>query len=140
MIGFKPPENWPMYMAEAFLVAIGIRLVLCFLRWTARPSDAKRQVSYWRILIGYGAGREPDKNADENADDYLHPAILGYLELLVYPILLAAGKPEYIGAWLGLKVVPKFGMWSSHRETYQRFLIGNALAIISSYFLQEYFY
>lgn len=138
-MAFKLPENWLMYVTYVFIVVIGIRLILSFLRWTAHPSDAKRKLSYWRIFIGYGIDRETDKNT-EKVDDYLHPAIVGFLELLAYPVLLAAGKPEYIGAWLGLKVAPIFGMWSSHRETYQRFLIGNALVIISSCFLQKCFY
>ena len=126
------PENWLWYVISAILVSAGIRVVLTFLRWIERFSKGRPQLSFRVILIGFGAG--------EGRDDYLHPFVVGCLELLVYPVLLASGRPEYIGAWLGLKVIPKLGAWSTQRETYQRFLIGNALVIISSYFLQKSFY
>lgn len=132
MLNLDLPKNWLYYVIAAILVSAIIRLILSFLHWTERFSKLKRQPSFRKILFGFGAGKK--------ADDYLHPFFVGFLEMLVYPVLLAADKPEYIGAWLGLKVLPKLGAWSTQRETYQRFLIGNALVIISSYFLQKCFY
>lgn len=125
---FCPPAQWVTYVVSVFAIAVAIRVFLSSLRYWPE----KTKYSFKHICRGYGAGNE--------VDDYLLPAIVGLLELLVYPVLLAAGKPEYIGAWLGFKVVPKLGLWSAQRETYQRFLIGNALTIISSYVLQVCFY
>jgi len=132
MIEIDLPEHWLIYVVCAILASVVIRFILSFLRWTERSSKSKPKLSFRALLLGFGAG--------ENSDDYLHPFIVGCLELLVYPLLLAAGDPEFIGAWLGLKVLPKLGAWSTQRETYQRFLIGNALVIISSFFLARWFY
>ena len=132
MVTFSPPCHWPWYVASALIFCAGIRLFLTLLRWSEGCSKPGPRPSYWGLVWGFNVG------ASEN--DYFQPFIVGLLELLVYPALLAAGKPEYVGAWLGFKVVPKLGAWSTHRETYQRFLIGNALVIVASYFLQWWFY
>ena len=134
MVTFTPPANRLCYVFWAVLVCVGIRLFLTFLRWSENlfKPRGRARLSYWRLVGGFKVG---DKD-----NDYLLPFIVGLLELLVYPILLAAGKPEYVGAWLGFKVIPKLGTWSTNRETYQRFLIGNALVIVASYILQRYFY
>jgi hypothetical protein len=132
MVAFPLPNTACEYLVCVLLICVGIRLLLTLLRWSEGFSKAKPRSSYWSLLWGF--------KAVEGDNDYFQPVILGLLELLVYPSLLAAGKPEYVGAWLGLKVLPKLGLWSTHRETYQRFLIGNALVFVSSYFLQRWFY
>ena len=132
MVNFPIPDNVTGYLASALLVCLLIRLVLTLLRLSEGLSKQRPQPSFRSIFWGFKVG--------ENANDYFQPFIVGFLELLVYPVLLAADKPEYIGAWLGLKVLPKLGVWSTQRETYQRFLIGNALVIVLSYFLQRFFY
>jgi hypothetical protein len=132
MVSLELPQDLCGYIFSALFACLFIRLFLSFLRWTEGCAKPPPQPPYWVICIGF--------KAKENTNDYLQPFLVGFLELLVYPVLLAGGAPEYIGAWLGFKVVPKLGSWSTHRETYQRFLIGNALVVILSFFLQKYFY
>jgi hypothetical protein len=132
MVTFSLPSNGTGYVLSAVVICAGIRLFLTFLRWTEGRAKPRPRPSYWELVWGFKAG--------EKENDYFQPFIVGLLELLVYPALLAAGKPEFLGAWLGFKVVPKLGAWSTHRETYQRFLIGNALVVVASYFLQKCFY
>jgi hypothetical protein len=132
---FPIPQSACGYLLTAILICVAIRFVLTSLRWSEGFSKSPPRPSfreYLKLLWGFKVG--------EGANDYFQPAIVGFLELLIYPSLLAAGKPEYVGAWLGLKVLPKLGLWSTHRETYQRFLIGNALVIICSYYLQRRFF
>jgi hypothetical protein len=119
-------------VGSAIAASAIIRLFLTFLRWSEGFSKPGPRPSYLGLVWGFNVG------VSEN--DYFQPFIVGLLELLVYPVLLAAGHPQYVGAWLGLKVVPKLGAWSTNRATYQRFLIGNALVIVFSYFLQLWFY
>lgn len=129
----SPDAPWWVYLLCVLAAVSIIRLLLSALRWfQGRYSPWQVEYSFPHLLIGFKAGPK--------VDDYLLPAVVGLLELAVYPFLLAAGKPEYIGAWLGFKVVPQLGQWSSHRETYQRFLIGNALTLIASYCLQILFF
>ena len=132
MVTFSLPSNGLGYVLSVVVICAGIRLFLTFLRWTEGCAKPAPRPSYWGLVWGFKSG------ANEN--DYFQPFIVGLLELLVYPALLAAGKPEYVAAWLGFKVVPRLGAWSTHRETYQRFLIGNALVVVASYFLQRCFY
>jgi hypothetical protein len=132
MVTFSLPINGISYVVSALVISAGIRLLLSFLRWTEGCAKPELRPAFWGLVWGFKAG--------EKENDYLQPFIVGLLELLVYPALLAAGKPEYVGAWLGFKVVPRLGAWSTHRETYQRFLIGNALVVVASYFLQKCFY
>jgi hypothetical protein len=65
--------------------------------------------------------------------DFGIPFLLGTIELLAYPILLATGAVTVIGAWLGLKTVAQWSTWKEQRYTFNRFLLGNALVIAASY-------
>ena len=132
MLDFALPEHPFRYIVFACAICLVIRAVLSVWRWSEYRSQLEPQPKFWNILRGYGSG--------EKADDYLQPLFLGLMELLVYPILIANDKPEYIGAWLGLKVLPRLGEWSKQRNTYQRFLIGNAAVIVASYWLRKCFY
>jgi hypothetical protein len=127
---FKDACGYLSYIALAAFVSLVIRLVLSVLKWSEGWPKLKPQDGLLVTFRGFGGSK----------DDYFQPFFVGLLELLVYPALLAAGVPQYIGAWLGLKVVPQLGSWSTHRESYQRFLIGNGLVLIASYFLRGCFY
>jgi uncharacterized membrane protein YphA (DoxX/SURF4 family) len=127
---FKGACGYSSYFALAASASLVIRLVLSVLKWSEGWPKLNPQDGFWVTFRGFG-GRK---------DDYFQPFLVGFLELLVYPALLAAGVPQYIGAWLGLKVVPQLGSWSTNRESYQRFLIGNGLVLVASYFLRIYFY
>jgi hypothetical protein len=108
-----------------------------------RPAGWKTFGLYlWGFRFGDLPKGEKGKDDEEGfggSNDFLQPVILGLLELLVYPILMGNNLPVYIGAWLGFKVVPRLGSWEKSRNTYQRFLIGNALVILASYLLMRAF-
>jgi hypothetical protein len=60
------------------------------------------------------------------------PAIIGLFESVMYPIFFLLGKPEYIGAWLALKVAGSWKQWQEDAEARRRFykfLIGNLVTI-----------
>ena len=131
----KPPLHIPdaylWYLLCAAVGSILIRAILSGLRASETPKERRR--AFLGIFHGF-------KQSDgQVTSDYWQPTLLGFLELTVYPILLASGKPEYIGAWLAFKTLPRFGSWEKHRPTYQRFLIGNALVLIFSYALTRLF-
>ena len=65
------------------------------------------------------------------------PAITGLLELLFYPLLLAANGltvdgTTVIGAWIAFKAVAQANRWKDDRFSFHRFLLGNAMVVIFS--------
>ena len=80
-----------------------------------------------RYIIGF----HPN---EKDRSDYLLPLILGIIELLTYPVLMATGAWTAIGAWIGFKTVAQFNLWKANRSAFNRYLIGNALVVILSLF------
>ena len=70
---------------------------------------------------------------DIRIDDYWLPAIIGYSELIVFPILMAKGWVVGIGAWIAIKTASSWGGWQKTRTAYNRFLLGNILPLIASF-------
>ncbi len=67
--------------------------------------------------------------------DYFSPTLLGLIELLIYPTLMLFGAWFVIAGWFTLKTAAVWGAWKSDRNSYNRFLLGNALVILASIFL-----
>ena len=120
------PEAYVWYLLSAAVLSVLIRIILSGLRASEAPKDRRR--AFLQIFQGF-----------QSDGDYWQSTLLGALELAVYPVLLATGKPEYIGAWLALKALPRLGAWEKLRSTYQKFLIGNALVLVFSYALARVF-
>ena len=72
---------------------------------------------------------------DIKIDDYFIPALIGYFELIIYPILMSKNLIEVIGAWIAIKTASSWGGWQKTRTAYNRFLLGNILSLIASYFI-----
>jgi len=130
-LALKLPQAYVIYGLSVIGLSVLIRVVLSALRASEHPK--KRRQAFIDILHGF-------RSDSQIEPDYWQPCLLGVLELSVYPILLASGKPEYIGAWLLFKTIPRFGSWEKHRNVYQRFLIGNALVLIVSFVLMGLFF
>ena len=81
---------------------------------------------YWKFLRGVALGK--------NSDLFL-PATLGFIELVVYPVLLTLGQFLIIGAWLGIKTAGGFAGWKTSPTAFNRFLLLNLLNLIIAYFL-----
>jgi hypothetical protein len=82
--------------------------------------------------------------------DLYSPAVLGVMESILYPTVLIAGHFEFIGLWVALKVAGQWIRWRGEppralgaiddkkrveemnegRRRFNRFLVGNALAIM----------
>jgi hypothetical protein len=61
------------------------------------------------------------------------PIISGSCEAVLFASAFHINKPEYIAAWLGLKVAAGWKLWEPGRNRFQVFVIGNALCIGSAY-------
>ena len=126
----------PQTLSYLFGAAIGlslfVRLCLSLLRafeYTGKSSLQSPHYwkNFWDIFAGVGGSHS----------DYWHPFVTGSIEAVIYPVLLVSNLPEYIGAWVGLKTVAQLPAWKKDRNTYQRFLIGNALIVVGSYLLSR---
>lgn len=108
-----------------------VRSVISALRALEHCKNWGRQ--FMTALKGFG-----DTRSEMN--DYGQGFLLGSLEAFTYPALIASGNASYIAAWLALKTVPIWREWNKIRSVYNRFLIGNALVVIASYFLGDHFF
>ena len=83
-----------------------------------------------------------DLSADEHRANFWSPVIVGYVELIMYPLAIIWAHPEFIGAWLVIKVAGQWAGWQGNTDSkekhplsisrwrYNRFIVGNALNII----------
>ncbi|MCG8561113.1 MAG: hypothetical protein MI824_15050 [Hyphomicrobiales bacterium] len=118
------------YLALVLVFSLAIRAFLTMLRAIEQAHQADGGlavfVAFWRTSF---VGFHPD-DPDNRHSDYWQPFIIGSLELSAYPVLMATGAWTAVGAWIGLKTISQWNVWSSHREAFNRFLIGNALNLL----------
>jgi hypothetical protein len=82
---------------------------------------------------------------DQHRANFWSPVIVGYVELTMYPLAIIWAHPEFIGAWLVIKVAGQWAGWQGTKDTtngkhslsisrwrYNRFIVGNALNIIAA--------
>lgn len=72
---------------------------------------------------------------DIRIDDYWLPAIIGFSELIIFPLFMAKGWFPTIGAWIAIKTASSWGGWQKTRTAYNRFLLGNILSLSTSFVL-----
>jgi hypothetical protein len=137
------PKNLLGYVCCAIAIAVAIRLFMSLLRVVeernpprfkangdpvqARSNLSNRWADYWLDFSGF--------HPNDSQRDYLLPAILGCIELVAFPVLLVSSHWDVIGAWIGFKALAQWRTWTENRNTYNRFLIGNALVVIASWYL-----
>lgn len=113
-------------------LATAVRLVLVALQTYATAHthrSCKVLPTARRLFIGLPA--EVPEN--QHRGDYLTPWVLGFLELVAFPPLMATGHWSYVGAWIAFKTAAQYKHWSDDRFIFNRFLIGNALIVILAY-------
>lgn len=132
-----------LYIATAFLSAVVVRVILTIL-WTFEKQRSQQVLlpEYYanRSAMGIFCRRfwvQQPQFGEES--DFGIPFVLGFLELLVAPVLISTGGWVPIGGWLTLKTVAQWEVWKSNRHTFNRFLIGNLLLLIVAYFTARCF-
>lgn len=115
------------YIALAALASLIVRVIASLMRASENQNSLFKK-SFFTAFLGCGS-------SDSKMDDHWQTFIIGFLEISVFPILLASNKAEYIGAWFALKTLPQWGHWKDNRNIYNRFLISNALVLVLSYAL-----
>lgn len=138
--------TWLKYVACAAGAQLLIRLAMAFLRTLEcrHPPAIDREgrhIPHVDIPCGFiffvrdWLADFASTHRKEEQRDYWQPAVLGFLELLAYPLLLQTHHLNAIGAWLALKTAIEWGGWKEVRGAYNRFMIGNALVLGASFAL-----
>ncbi len=123
--------HWLLYVGTAISGSVALRIFLSLLR-SLEQGKSKLGKHWWVAFKGFDA-QEPFTN------DYWQTWIIGVLELISFPILLASGYAQYIGGWLIIKTLPQWTHWQNRRWVYNRFLIGNAIILLIAYFMTKLF-
>ena len=134
------------YWILAGIITLIIRAILTFFKALAinngEADDAeKEEEKKWK----HKGFKEIFKHSflssgkDIRIDDYWLPAIIGYFELIVFPLLMAKGWIVGIGAWIAIKTASSWGGWQKTRTAYNRFLLGNILSLSAAYIVMQIF-
>jgi hypothetical protein len=131
------------YLVSIIGLTLIIRFILCLFKalaitngeidevWEREEDKISKKYVYWEIVwksfSSYKSGIK--------IDDYWLPAIIGIFELAVFPVLMIKEWWGFIGAWIGIKTASSWGGWKKARTAYNRFLLGNLLSLLASYFL-----
>jgi len=83
--------------------------------------------NWWMAFLG--------THPSEHVRDFWHPTIIGFIELALYPPLIAHGDFLAIGGWIGIKTAAQWPGWGKVRSIFNRFLIGNAFVIVAACYL-----
>lgn len=118
------------YAVSVALSALVIRFLLSLLKALEAFTD-QPMFSFWALCWWNFYGKK-------GHSDYWQPFFIGLIELFTFPVLLATGKPEFVGAWVGFKVVAQATLWKEQRNVFSRFLIGTALCLVVSYWLMGF--
>lgn len=109
--------NWSRYIALALTLELLIRAFIATLfsfklahNWRARIDVLKRTY----------LGVEPIEPSTDLQPDYWTVAILGFLELLAYPVLISTNAWTVIGAWLAFKTVPHWRRPGRNRHSLRK--------------------
>ena len=116
------------YIGISGVLSLLVRATLNFFSalelWRSKPEVEAFFKTFWNLFGGLAA--------DPKRSDYWTSFILGWLECLAYPVLMATGNWQYVGAWVGFKTFAQWQEWKEHRQAFNRFLIGNALVMLMS--------
>jgi hypothetical protein len=96
-------------------------------KWKGRGFEKAFKHSFW------------SNGKDIRVDDYWLPSIIGYSELIIFPLLMAKGWIVGIGAWIAIKTASSWGGWQKTRTAYNRFLLGNILSLCAAFFICKIF-
>jgi hypothetical protein len=126
-------EIFPLgrYVLFAFCGSLAIRLVLTAVRaWRAKNTPVgRRTVTYRRAFRDYFLGFDPNREPWQDYGEYFSAFLLGWVELLLIPVLMVMGLHLYVGSWITLKTIAIYFRWESDRVLFNLFLLGNALTL-----------
>lgn len=122
------------YAGAVVLLSLAVRAAHSLLKAIRlRHALDEPRPGYWSLawICFHGVPSQGDRRFPA---DYWYTFILGTMELATYPVLIATGAWAVIGAWIGLKTIAQWSVWTSDRATFNLFLIGNGTVVICAFF------
>lgn len=155
-VGTVVIKDFNAYLYCLFLIVFSIRLILNFFKaWAIVQGEADFEDKVNDKGVVYCEGIKFSKQwnflqawwfsfwswgKNNHIDDYFLPSLIGFVELLLYPFFMITKQWIFVGMLIGLKTAVNWGKWQEIRTSYNRFLFGNLLVIISSVFLMTAFF
>lgn len=136
-------EDWHQvlgYIILAFALSLVVRGSISLHRaWEISHLTGTSFSKAWCCSF-WGSFPKPIKDGKQDKhSDYWAPFVLGWIELLAYPIFMALNAWTVIGAWIGLKTLAQWNAWTENRNPFNRYLIGNALIVsFAAIFLTDF--
>lgn len=141
---FQINISWCCYLLVCFLITICVRALSSIFKARAfkyegetgdcNSTDPETRQQYWHICWKYFISFKFRKHSD-----LLLPTLIGFIELVSYPILFVVGQYLFIGAWLGIKTAGAWQGWRTSPTAYNRFLFFNMLNLLAAYLLLSRF-
>jgi hypothetical protein len=147
-------SNWSEYILWAAVTSLLIRYLITTLAALAAhanqrhlqklyspPREKLSDLWLQRFYGGYIGSIKDERRGAEGpqSPDYWFNTLLGWFELVAFPIFIVTGAWAAIGAWLTLKTVAQWEAWKANRTTFNRFLIGTAALLFASWILAKVF-
>lgn len=126
--------HWGWYLVVCLLLALLVRAIISTLTaWaeilrSSKPLFPGKFRKEWCAVFG---------GFHSQHHDLWITFFIGLIELVSYPVLIRFRQVAIIGAWLLLKTASaaSWEAWKTKKTEYTRFLFGNLLTILASYWL-----
>lgn len=120
------------YITSVILYALLIRIILSVINSFFHSNSQK--VNNYFVQRNFIRLSFLSNSRDPSIDDYWLPFFVGWAELFTFPFIFNCGSKEIIGGWLVFKAI---GSWQTNnqRTAINKFIFGNILVLVSSYFL-----
>lgn len=126
------------YVIMACFFALVIRIILCIFKACAcnigesddlccNKNEKLKDTGFGKLFKDLFCSN----SRDVRLHDHWLPFIMGIIELLIFPFLMAIGVWDGIIAWVGIKALGSWG-GNNKRTAYNRFLFGNILTLFAA--------
>lgn len=126
------------YFVTILVAALAIRAFHSALRAVKDAHENNQWAEYWSIFgTQFGGFQPPQAEMDaakRASSDYWYTFILGVIELAMYGPLMAAHAWTAIAAWIGLKTLAQWRVWTDDRSVFNLFLIGTMTCVFAAFF------
>ncbi|HEV8285203.1 MAG TPA: hypothetical protein VGQ09_12890 [Chitinophagaceae bacterium] len=136
-------QNFPKgisfcFFMFAIIFATIIRIILSYFKALAHKKGETKANGH-QSTTNYFKQSFLSCSGKHEIDDHFIPFFIGLFELIMIPLLIEYSLFKEIAAWFGFKAI---GTWTTQnpRTAYNRFLFGNILSLVGSYFLWKLFF
>jgi hypothetical protein len=134
----KLMAHWRIaWCSYVFFVLLSAILIRGFMSMLSSVYLKRRGGQFW-LSWGYSFLGWYPGDVEAERSDLWFPFILGVIELFSYPVLMVTNNWTFIGAWIGFKTVAQWQRWTKDRAVFHRYLIGNALTVLTSRLLAQF--